>query len=184
MWSKEYAVHWWAYLAYLWLRRFHRANKMNVVMPITHPCSYLWSNKCQNRWATVVPLFMSKGLLLAGWLIFQQWIWWSDLLVKLSWRWRNARADFVFMLVGLFPYTVDSLRLMLGLLKIVWIENTDQTCILACSVRALCIHCCRTNKWAASLILLVSFCRFGIWAGLLPGPVWAIPPVSLNPARI
>ena len=29
------------YLAYLWLRRFHRANKMNVVMPITHPRSYL-----------------------------------------------------------------------------------------------------------------------------------------------
>ena len=44
---------------------------------------------------------MSKGLLLAGWLIFQQWIWWSDLLVKLSWRWRNARADFVIMLVAL-----------------------------------------------------------------------------------
>ena len=29
------------YLAYLWLRRFHRANKRNVVMPTIHPRSYL-----------------------------------------------------------------------------------------------------------------------------------------------
>ena len=86
--------------------------KQQVPKSLGNSCatvSVLWSlTWCHSRVNSLLTKrscrFMSKGLLLAGWLIFQQWIWWSDLLVKLSWRWRNARADFVFMLVVLTAF--------------------------------------------------------------------------------
>jgi hypothetical protein len=41
--------------------------------------------------------FMSKGLLLAGWLMFRQWTWWYDLDLPVPWRWRNVNICFIVM---------------------------------------------------------------------------------------